>query len=209
MQYRFSLFSIFFSRSPRKTLYSSLANNFILLLEFWSFHNGVTKKSILLLFQKASLGFQATSRLKMKRTEWGSLRNRKQLPTEAVSYPNIAEVIANFFTMGQQPGPLHYQGFTTIFRHTTIGRIPPHEWSARRRDLYLTTNNKHERQTSMPPTGFEPTIPATKQPQIHALDARPLGPALRKLCWRKNEHKKFRKFSKTLCSDTLFVCTYR
>ena len=41
-------------------------------------------------------------------------------------------------------------------RHTAVGRTPLDEWSARRRDLYLTTHNTHNRQTSMPPVGFEP-----------------------------------------------------
>jgi hypothetical protein len=35
-------------------------------------------------------------------------------------------------------------------RRTTVGRTPLDEWSARRRDLYLTTHNTHNRQTSMP-----------------------------------------------------------
>ena len=34
---------------------------------------------------------------------------------------------------------------------TTVGRTPLDEWSARYRDLYLTTHNTHNRQTSMPP----------------------------------------------------------
>ena len=42
--------------------------------------------------------------------------------------------------------------------------------SARRRDLYLTTHNTHNRHTSMPPVGFEPTIPASEWPQTYALD---------------------------------------
>jgi len=33
------------------------------------------------------------------------------------------------------------------------------EWSARRRDQYLTTHNAHKRETSMPSVGFEPTAP--------------------------------------------------
>jgi len=37
---------------------------------------------------------------------------------------------------------------------TTVGRIPLDEWSARRRDLYLTTHNTHNRQTSLPPGGI-------------------------------------------------------
>jgi hypothetical protein len=43
-------------------------------------------------------------------------------------------------------------------RRTTVGRTPLDEWSARRRDLYLTTHNTHNRQISVPPLGFEPTI---------------------------------------------------
>ena len=50
-------------------------------------------------------------------------------------------------------------------RRATVGRTPPDEWSARRRDLYLTTHNTHNRQISMPPVGFEPTISAGQRPQ--------------------------------------------
>jgi len=35
-------------------------------------------------------------------------------------------------------------------RRTTLGRTPLDEWSARRRDLYLTTHNTHNRRTSVP-----------------------------------------------------------
>ena len=44
------------------------------------------------------------------------------------------------------------------------------EWSACRRDLYLTAHNTHNRHPSKPPTGFEPTISVGERPQIHALD---------------------------------------
>ena len=54
-----------------------------------------------------------------------------------------------------------------IQRNTNSGRTPLDEWSARRRDLYLTT---HNRQTSMPPVGFEPTISAGERPQTYALN---------------------------------------
>jgi len=68
------------------------------------------------------------------------------------------------------PGPPHYRGFTMTLRHTTLGRTPLSKWSARRRDPYLTSHSTHNRQTSMPPAGFELTIPASKQPQTHAYD---------------------------------------
>ena len=35
-------------------------------------------------------------------------------------------------------------------RRTAVGRTPLYEWSARRRDLYLTTHDTHNRQISMP-----------------------------------------------------------
>ena len=45
-------------------------------------------------------------------------------------------------------------------RRITVGRTPLGERSARRRDLYLITNNTRSRKTSMPPRKFEPTISA-------------------------------------------------
>ena len=62
-----------------------------------------------------------------------------------------------FFFWARQPpcgpGPPHSQGFyITHKRRTTVGRSPLDEWSARRRDLYLTTRNTQNRQTSMPPS---------------------------------------------------------
>ena len=52
----------------------------------------------------------------------------------------------------------------------TVGRTPLDEWSARLSDLYITTHNTHNRQTSMPPVGFEPTTPVAERPQTYALD---------------------------------------
>jgi len=60
-------------------------------------------------------------------------------------------------------------------RRTTVGRIPLDKWSARRRDLYLTTHNTQNRQTSMLPVGFEPTISAGERPQTYALDRAAAG----------------------------------
>jgi len=55
-------------------------------------------------------------------------------------------------------------------RRTTVGRTPLDERSARRRDLYLTTHITHNRQISMSPAGFEPTILAGERQQTYALD---------------------------------------
>jgi len=65
--------------------------------------------------------------------------------------------------------PPHYPGFMIILRHTTLGRTPLDECSARRREFYLTISNTHKGQTSMPPAGFEPKIPASERPQTPAL----------------------------------------
>ena len=70
-------------------------------------------------------------------------------------------------------------------RHTTVGRTPLDEWSARRRDLYLTTHNIHNRQTSMPPVGFEPTVSAGERPQNYALDRAATGTGMTYLTQQK------------------------
>jgi len=43
------------------------------------------------------------------------------------------------------PGPPCYWVLTITLRHTTFGRTPLDEWSAWRRDLYLTTRNDRNR----------------------------------------------------------------
>jgi hypothetical protein len=60
-------------------------------------------------------------------------------------------------------------------RHTTVGRTPVDGWPARRSDLYLTTHNTHNRQTSMPSVGFETTMSAGERPQTYALDRAATG----------------------------------
>jgi hypothetical protein len=81
---------------------------------------------------------------------------------------DISNVYFIFLLMARQPlgglGRLIFRGFTiTQFTHTTLGRTPLDEWSARRRDLYLTSHNTHNRQTSMPSAGFEPAIPVSER----------------------------------------------
>ena len=67
-------------------------------------------------------------------------------------------------------GPLHYRGFTMALRHTTLGRTSLDEWSARHRDLYVTTHNTHKRQISMPPAGFETANPVRERPRRPTID---------------------------------------
>jgi hypothetical protein len=60
--------------------------------------------------------------------------------------------------------PPRSRGFLITHNDAPVSRIPLHKWSARRRDLYLTTHNTHNRQRSMTPERFEPTI-AVDEPQ--------------------------------------------
>jgi len=48
--------------------------------------------------------------------------------------------------------------------HTALGRTSLDEWSARRRDLDLATNNAHTRRISMLPARFEPAVLASERP---------------------------------------------
>jgi hypothetical protein len=64
---------------------------------------------------------------------------------------------SNGGTAPSAPGPPHYRGFTITFRHTTLGRTPLDEWSARRRDLYLTAHNTHKRHA---PAGIRTLSPS-------------------------------------------------
>jgi hypothetical protein len=71
------------------------------------------------------------------------------------------------------PGPSHCWDLEITLRHTTLGRTPLDEWSAQRRELYLTTPNTHKRHTSL---AFEPANPASQRPHpTHALDCAATG----------------------------------
>jgi len=87
--------------------------------------------------------------------------------------------------------------FTRFLDHTqrrdTVGRTPLDEWSARRRDLYLTTHNTHNRQTSMPRVGFQPTISAGERPQTYTLDGAATGD-------QPNEHSVKPHLQTVLCT---------
>ena len=63
-----------------------------------------------------------------------------------------------FFPVALRPNVVHGLLILEVLDHTrwrtTVSRTPLNEWSAHRRDLYLTTYNTHNRQTSMPlPSG--------------------------------------------------------
>ena len=65
----------------------------------------------------------------------------------------------------------HIQGHANTHTHThthTHCETSLDEGSVRRRDRYVTTQNKTERH-SCQMVGFEPTIPATERPKTNAL----------------------------------------
>jgi hypothetical protein len=89
--------------------------------------------------------------------------------------------------MAQQPlvgrGFLISEALRSL-RHATPGGTPLGEWSARRRDLYLTTHNTHKRRTSVPPARFKPAVPASDRPHTNALDRAAAGIGFRRVwCW--------------------------
>jgi len=73
-----------------------------------------------------------------------------------------------FFLCRCGPTRAMASSFLRFLDHTqwciAVGRTPLDEWSARRRDLYLTTHKR-----------FEHTISAGERPQTHALDGTATG----------------------------------
>ena len=65
-------------------------------------------------------------------------------------------------------------------QHDAVGRTSLYEWSFRRTDLYLTTHNTHNRQTSMPPAVFEPAYLCRRA--FADLRLRPRGHCDREMC---------------------------
>jgi len=97
---------------------------------------------------------------------------KKRYPAPPTRWYIITYVFVGYFSPMQHqppsgPRPPLYQESIITLRHTILCRNPLEEWSARCRDLYLTAHNTHNRQTSMSPAVFEPTIPASKRSQIY------------------------------------------
>jgi hypothetical protein len=83
-----------------------------------------------------------------------------------VRFPGVTTQCGCIFTARQRTLASSFSRFLDhIQRHATIGMTSLDEWSIRRKDLYLTTHNTHNRQTSIPPVGFEPTISAGERPK--------------------------------------------
>ena len=77
----------------------------------------------------------------------------RPLPSPFISiYCSLINPSLDFFLpwrVSRGPRP-HYRGPMIALRHTTFYRTPLDEWSARRRDHYLTPHYTHKWQTSLP-----------------------------------------------------------
>jgi hypothetical protein len=85
-------------------------------------------------------------------------------------------------------------------RRITVGNTPLDEWSARRRDLYLTTHNDYKRHPC-PPAGFEPTVSAGERPR---------GPAITEEFWldcRQCVPRRVGIFQVVLCVQNDLLCS--
>ena len=121
----------------------------------------------------------------------------------------FSSILYFFFLWRCNPTRVMYSSFLRFLDHirrrTTIGRTPLDEWSARRRDLYLTTHNTHNRQTSILPVGFEPKISAGERPQTYALDRAATGTGVLYFTLRHNRITDFWRYSylKSIANKTL------
>ena len=79
-------------------------------------------------------------------------------PTSCSDLHNYCFLFVFGSTAPPPPQWARTSSFARFLDHTqwrnTVGSTPLDEWSARRRDPYLTTHNTHNRETSMPAVGF-------------------------------------------------------
>ena len=101
---------------------------------------------------------------------------RSRLPLQVMKFTLF---LWCFFLWSCRPTEATASSFVRFLHHTqrraSVGRPPLDEWSARPRDLYLTTHTTYKRQTSMFLAAFETTISAGERPQTHAFDRAATG----------------------------------
>jgi hypothetical protein len=106
-------------------------------------------------------------------------RTRTHTHTHTHIYIYIYIYIYIFLFVFMAPQPLVGLGLLTVevsrshsFRHFILGRTPLDEWSARHRNLYLTTNSTYKRQDMHAPGGIRtrnPSKRAATDPRLRAL----------------------------------------
>ena len=92
-------------------------------------------------------------------------------PKAAGGRLTVATVI--FFhgtTAPSGPEPSQHRGLTLTLRHTTLGRTPLDEWSARRRDHYLHNTQRSQQTDIHAPRKIRSCDPSSERPKAHALD---------------------------------------
>jgi len=140
------------SRWGHKVIYDFLQN-----FNFWRVNNLLHRLNSLILFTKA---LNLTLRLFCNRYSFTSLFFLLFWP--------LLPTLCRYREVIVGPGHNHWHKHTRTHTHThththTLSRIPLDEGQARRRDLYLTTQNIHNRETSLIPAGFELANPRSKQ----------------------------------------------
>jgi len=73
----------------------------------------------------------------------------------------VPPLLFSWFDRCRGPRPLRCRSFKISIKNTKLGRTPVGEWADSRRKLYLKTQNKHEKETSVTPGGFETATPAS------------------------------------------------
>jgi hypothetical protein len=108
---------------------------------------------------------------------WGLASNARNmyrlLILNKLNKKRITLVSLYWYTMmhGQQNiKPLVDTASSLSWLHDHTRKDPLDEWSARRRDLYLTTHNIQKRQRFIRLAGFDTSVPESERPQIHNLD---------------------------------------
>ena len=86
---------------------------------------------------------------------------------------------------------------------------PLDEWSACRRELYLTIHNTHKRQTSTPSAGIELAIPGSERLQTHALDRAATGIGRRKKWDIINWETRIVSYTYKIAKPTYWQCSSR
>jgi len=99
------------------------------------------------------------------------------LKYQYMSWSRVMWAIQCLFFMAQQPQV--GQGLRVIdalrWHSDTPHSLGLDEWSARCRDINLTTHNSHKRQTSMSAAGFKPANLASERPHTRASDCAATG----------------------------------
>jgi hypothetical protein len=88
-------------------------------------------------------------------------------------YDNYKEFFVHSSRSPTGPRHPHCWSFDITLRHTTLHRAPLDEWSARRRDLYITTHDTQKEtdiHAPLPRRDSNPQSPTIERPHTRAVD---------------------------------------